>query len=496
MKTEVLRQLDSTLPPDDDHPYRSGPWRPQTTERRAWDLDVEGEIPTDLAGVYLRNTENPLHPPISLYHPFDGDGMIHSISFADGDAVYHNRFVPTDGLVAEQAEGRSLWAGVAESKSLAERPGWGARGGMKDASSTDVVVHHGKALTSFWQCGDLYRLDPVTLAPDGKETWGGRFPAEGVSAHTKVDENTGELLFFNYSTEFPYMHYGVLDPHGNLAHYTPIELPGPRLPHDMAFTENYAILNDCPMFYNPKGLAAGHYYLTFYPEMTTRFAIVPRRGTSGTVLRSGTNSDVIWFDAEPTFVLHWINAYEEGDEVVLDGFFQHNPAPTPLPHLSPQENAFRYLDLHTMQSEARRWRFNLVTGETEEEPLSDRIMEFGMINGTYGGRPYRYSYNALPVRGWFGFEGLVKHDLQTGCETVVTLADGEYCSETVMAPRLDSKAEDDGYLITFTVDMNNDESRCKVFDAADPGAGPVASILLPERLSSGTHACWAPAATL
>jgi carotenoid cleavage dioxygenase-like enzyme len=35
-------------------------------------------------GVYLRNTENPLHPAIVRYHPFDGDGMIHKVSFRDG----------------------------------------------------------------------------------------------------------------------------------------------------------------------------------------------------------------------------------------------------------------------------------------------------------------------------------------------------------------------------------------------------------------------------
>ena len=31
---------------------------------------------------------------------------------------------------------------------------------MKDASSTDVIVHRGTALTSHYQCGDLYRVDP------------------------------------------------------------------------------------------------------------------------------------------------------------------------------------------------------------------------------------------------------------------------------------------------------------------------------------------------
>ena len=50
---EIVGKFLSTLPEDDDHPYRTGPWRPQTTE---WDADdltvVDGEIPTDLDGVY------------------------------------------------------------------------------------------------------------------------------------------------------------------------------------------------------------------------------------------------------------------------------------------------------------------------------------------------------------------------------------------------------------------------------------------------------------
>jgi len=192
---EVYGKMLSTLPEEDDHPYRSGPWRPQSVEYDATDLDVTGELPDDLYGVYLRNTENPLHPAIVSYHPFDGDAMIHKVSFRDGKVSYRNRFVRTDGLLAEQRAGRSLWAGAAENPQVAVRPdGWGARGRMKDAASTDVVVHAGVAVASFWQCGDLYRLDPLTLDDLGKSTWGGSFPADlGVSAHTKVDDATGEL---------------------------------------------------------------------------------------------------------------------------------------------------------------------------------------------------------------------------------------------------------------------------------------------------------------
>ncbi len=106
-----------------------------------------------------------------------------------------------------------LWPGLAEPVQLAKREeGWGARTRMKDASSTDVIVHRGIALTSFYQCGDLYRVDPYSATTLGKETWAGDFPVDwGVSAHPKVDSKTGELLFFNYSKQAPYMHYGVVD---------------------------------------------------------------------------------------------------------------------------------------------------------------------------------------------------------------------------------------------------------------------------------------------
>jgi carotenoid cleavage dioxygenase len=221
---------------------------------------VKGTIPSDLQGVYLRNTENPLMPSLERYHPFDGDGMLHMMSFRDGRAEYRNRFIRTEGLAAEIEHGGPLWAGLAELPKIAIREdGWGARTRMKDASSTDVVVHNGVALTSFYQCGDLYRLDPLTLEDLGRESWSGKFPSAGVSAHTKVDERTGELMFFNYQTSAPFMHYGVVNAERQLVHYVEVPLPGARLPHDMAITNNYSILNDCPFrCYSPSWVGLRH----------------------------------------------------------------------------------------------------------------------------------------------------------------------------------------------------------------------------------------------
>lgn len=490
MDLDAVGRMLSTLPADDDHPYRTGPWQPQTDEWKADDLDVvEGVIPTDLNGVYLRNTENPLHPALKTYHPFDGDGMVHIVGFLDGQAFYRNRFIRTDGLAAEQKAGKPLWAGLAERPQLSPSDhGWGARTNMKDASSTDVVVHNGVALTSFYQCGDLYRLNPCTAETLGKETWGGKFPSNwGVSAHPKIDVKTGEMLFFNYSTEAPYMNYGVVDAKNELVHYTPVPLPGPRLPHDMAFTENYAILNDCPLFWDPEGLKQGAYAARFHRDMPLRLGVIPRRGGP---------ADIRWFEAESTFVLHWVNAYEDGDEIVLDGFFENDPEPADNGVGDKWQRAFRFLALDRMQSRLHRWRLNMVTGQVNEESLSDSITEFGMLNGAYAGQNYRYAYAATGKPGWFLFDGLVKHDLHTGTEDRFRFSDGVYGSETAMAPRVGGVDEDDGYLLSLTTDMNQNASYCIVFDATDVAAGPICKIQLPERISSGTHSTWAAGSDL
>lgn len=482
MKIELVDDIRGNLPETDDHPYRSGAWRPNTREYNAFELDVEGELPDDLAGIYIRNTENPLHDAIGRYHPFDGDGMVHSLFIESGNTEYRNRYIRTDGFLAEQAAGRPLWAGLRERPERSERDGWGARTRLKDSSSTDVVIQRGVAATSFYQCGDIYELDPRTLKERGKADWTRQVtPGWGVSAHTKVDEATDELLFFNYAKQAPYMHYGVVDGAGHLAHYMPVELPGPRLPHDMAFTEHYAILNDLPLFWDPEALAQGAHAVRFFPKLPSRFGIVPRRGSP---------DDIRWFEAAPTYVLHWINAYESGDEVILDGYAQ-NPKLGRKVELPEALKPFAVLDINGVGAHAYRWRFNLVTGEVREGPIEEQVSEFGMINPAFAGRPYRYTWAMTAKPGWFLFNGLLRLDVETGERQQFEFPEGVYASESPMAPRIGGQAEDDGYVLTFVTDMNDDSSSCLVFAASDIAAGPIASIRLPERICVGTHAYWA-----
>ena len=483
MTSTLVRELANTLPAHDEHPYRTGPWQPNMREYDALQPEVEGELPADLNGIYIRNTENPVHEALGRYHPFDGDGMLHSMTFDRGRCEYRNRFIRTEGLAAENEAGRALWAGLREKPQASERDGWGARTRLKDASSTDVVVHGGVAATSFYQCGDIYEHDPRTLEALGKAPWLGDItPGWGVSAHTKVDEATGEMLFFNYSKQAPYMHYGVVDAQRKLVHYIPIELPGPRLPHDMAFTDRFAILNDLPLFWDPEALQHGAHAVRFFHKLPSRFAIVPRRGQP---------QEVRWFEAKPTYVLHWINAFEDGDEVVLDGYTQDPRRGRRTKGLPETLAPFEMLDINAIGAHAYRWRFNLKTGAVQEGPLEDGISEFGMINPQVAGKPYRYTWAMTAKPGWFLFDGLLRLDVETGTRQEYKFPAGVYASESPMAPRTGAQSEDDGYVLTFVTDMNDDSSRCLVFDAGDIAQGPLASVALPQRICVGTHSYWA-----
>ena len=189
----------------------------------------------------------------------------------------------------------------------------------------------------------------------------------------------------------------------------------------MAFTENYAILNDFPLFWEPECLQHNVHLPRLHRDMPSRFAVIPRRGDT---------SQIQWFEADPTYVLHFTNAYEDGDEIVLDGFFQGDPEPADDGIGDKWQRAFRFLAMDRMQTRLHRWRFNLVTGAAREEQLSDSITEFGMINSGHAGRDYRYTYAATGKPGWFLFDGLVKHDLVTGAEERFAFDDGVYGSET------------------------------------------------------------------
>ncbi|MEO6956986.1 MAG: carotenoid oxygenase family protein [Antricoccus sp.] len=468
----------TTVDTDAENPYLLGIYAPVHQEIDARDLEVVGEIPRDLNGVYLRNGPNRRYKALGRYHWFDGDGMIHALHFENGTARYQNRWVRTEAFKAESAAGKSLWTGVVENP--ANNPFGNHHGlGIKDSANTDLIHYRGKVLATWYLCGSPMAIDPLSLQTIGAEDFLGTLHGD-MMAHPKTDERTGELFWFDYGPQAPYMRYGVAGADGAISSVTDIDLPGPRLPHDMGITDHYAILMDLPLIQDEAARRAGRYRIQFEAELPARFAILPRYATDQSQLK--------WFEASPCYIYHVVNSWEEGDEVVMDVCRTRQGQHARIEIKTPLAQMLAYLK---MDAQLWRYRFSLKTGQTTEGPRDEDKTEFPSIDNRLAGQKNRYTYNAhIAQAETVLFDGITRYDLQTGDAANYRYGDGRFGSESPFAPRDGSNGDDDGYLVSFVTDENDQSSVVEVLDAADIAAGPVATIKLPQRVPLGFHATW------
>nr|WP_062335510.1 carotenoid oxygenase family protein [Herbidospora sakaeratensis] len=460
----------------EDNPYLLGVYAPVQEELTSDQLKVVGEIPKDLNGVYLRNGPNARFPMRGRYHWFDGDGMVHAVHFENGAARYRNRWVRTRAFEAESAAGRSLWTGVMENPKA--NPFGNVRGlNLKDSANTDIVFHQGRLLTTWYLCGSPYTMDPLSLETLGAQTFLDTLTGD-VMAHPKVDERTGELFWFDYGPKPPFLRYGVVGPQGTVEHLVDLDLPGARLPHDMAITENHAVLMDLPLYQDLDAARQGRYKLTFDRSLPSRFGVIPKRGRA---------DQIRWFEAKPCYIYHVVNAWEEGREIVMDVCRVGRPAPSGGGSVLARMISYLKLDARMY-----RYRFDLTTGTTSEEYVDgDHNTEFPSIDLRRTGRKSRYAYNVSVKQAPTNlFDGLVKYDNLTGAKQTYHYGEHRYGSEAPFAPRDNSTGEDDGYLVTFVTDERDQRSEVQILDAADITKGPVARVLLPQRVPLGFHATW------
>lgn len=461
-------------------PYLQGNYAPIDTEIATEALSVVGEIPKGLRGTYARIGANPRFLPAGRHHWFDGDGMVHAVTFEEGTARYVNRWVRTSAFLAEEEAGKALWTGVTE------RPDFtNPRGPFKDSANTDLVYHAGKLLALWWLGGEPYRLSLPSLETCGTETFGGK--VKTVSAHPKVDPRTGELMFFDYKPYPPYLTYGVAAADGTLSHLTTIDLAGPRLQHDMAITERFSLFLDMSMRWDPELLAQGKTRVRFFRDRPSRIGVLPRHAPG---------SEIRWFETSPFYMYHTINAWEEpGDRVVLLGCKIENPLAGDDANPAREVPTIGFLRLEPVLV---RWTIDLRAGTVKEEQLDDALAEFPRMDNRFLGRRSRYAYSPrISAAPTLLFDGVLKYDTDRGTSRLHRYPEGWFGGETPFAPRegaaQDPGGEDDGYLVTFVVEEATGQSEVHVLDARDVEAPPLARVRIPQRVPTGYHAYWVPA---
>jgi carotenoid cleavage dioxygenase-like enzyme len=454
-------------------PFLEGNFAPIGFEADANDLVVIGEIPRGLEGALYRNGANPQYAPRGRYHWFAGDGMIHGFFFENGRVSYKNRWVRTERWKAERAAGEALFGGMLDPMGADER----AAGISSNTANTNIVWHAGRLL-ALWEAGLPTELDPVRLETRGTWDFAGRLtrrnhPTGIMTAHPKLDPRTGELLMFGYSPVEPYLVYNVVDRDGKLTKSIELDVPWPSMMHDFITTAEHVIFPVFPVVFDLGALANGGQVMSWQPERGTMLGVMPRDGEA---------KDLRWFQTDPCYVFHPMNAHSEGSRVIAE--VARFPV-VPLFGQSGEKPANFY-----------RFTIDLERGEARQEQLDSVTMEFPRLDERYTGLPYAHGYAAGALRqdrGLVGFDSILHYNVQTGSRSAHVLREGSYTGEPVFVPSRPGAPEGEGVLLATIYREDERRSDLIVLDAENVEKDPLATIELPTRVPFGFHGNWRPA---
>ncbi len=429
--------------------FRVGNYAPISDELTTFDLPVEGAIPRELNGWYLRNGPNPRH---ETPHWFTGDGMIHGVRLENGRAAwYRNRWVRTESfdepLPLYNTDGtRNLHASVA---------------------NTNVVSHAGKTL-ALVESSLPYQITNE-LETLGAYDFGGKL-VDSMTAHPKICPRTGELHFFGYgSLTSPYVTYHRANASGELTVERGLDVPGLTMMHDFALSAEHIVFMDLPVVFrldiarnSPRDLP-----YRWSDDYGARLGVLRRDDPYGPIR---------WFDIDPCYVFHVLNAFDKttdgGKLIVLEA--------ARYPELwrddgAPGSDAVMW-----------SWTINLTRNTVTEQQIDERAIEFPRMDDRLAGMPARYGLTV-------GTGKLVRYDLERGTaeeHAFGTATEPGGPSEAVFAPADSRTGELSGWYLSYVYDPVRDGSDLVIIDASDFQGKPVARVQLPRRVPYGFHGNW------
>lgn len=426
--------------------FQRGNYAPVPDELTVDDLVVEGTVPAELDGWYLRNGPNPRE---ATGHWFTGDGMIHGVRIEGGAARwYRNRWVRTDSFADPfplyNSDGtRNLRAAVA---------------------NTHVVNHAGRTL-ALVESSLPYEITNE-LETVGCYDFGGKL-LDSMTAHPKICPTTGELHFFGYGSIFaPHVTYHRADANGELTINRPLDVKALTMMHDFALTAEHVIFMDLPIVFNLDVAIKGDGDMPYRWDDNYGARL-------GVLRRDDPFGEVRWFEIDPCYVFHVANSYDVGNSIVLQA--------VRYPELWRDNGGF------DAEGVLWSWTIDLRTGAVTERQLDDRSVEFPRIDDRLSGLPARYCVSVGDGR-------LVRHDLGTG-EAVEHVFGGSNApggpGEAVFVPSASGPAgETNGWYLGYVYDPVRNGSDLVILDASDFAAKPVARIRLPRRVPYGFHGNW------
>ncbi|MDP2227965.1 MAG: carotenoid oxygenase family protein, partial [Moraxellaceae bacterium] len=418
---------------------------------------ITGALPAELRGTFFRigPGRNELGGK-AFGHWFDGDGMLHRITFRDDGVHYLNRYVRTPKFLAETAAGKVVCRSFGHNV-----PG----GVLKNAgrlpanAANTSLIWHGGHLLALWEGGRPWELDPATLETLGEFDYDGRLgKTNAFSAHGTVDPRTGCYYNFGIGVGLrgPGIDFYRIDPRGCLDRKVHIPLGFAPFCHDFALTEHYAVF-----FINPLYVKHPLKFIAGLCSFNDALVYEPAHGMQALVVSLDTLEVVRRFELAPFVSVHFGNSWEDGRQLVINVTrfedWSVNAALTTIFHARNEAKGTLW-----------QYRLDLASGSVEGIALPGQdSIEFPQWDHRRTGVQTRYTYAAtvLPNATPGFFNGVQRLDHHTGEVRVRDFGPDRFTSEAMFAPRHPDSAEDDGFLVAAVYDAARHGTDIVVLDA-------------------------------
>lgn len=414
--------------------------------------EIEGTIPADLAGHYLKvgpGTKDIFGK--TLHHFFDGDAYLTALSFDQSSPKIKAQYLQTPQRVLEQSSGDMLFHEFGT-----EAPT--KKYGRKNQPNINILPWD-QSLLILSEGGHPARVNETSLEFEEFHNFEGSLPDDvSFSAHPKMDPETKEVFAFG-------LHQGLsralkvyrLDPKSKkVSELYSLNQNHVFMIHDMALTSEYLVFFIPPVTFKLSDLVLKKEPLAsairFNPKMGSRILILDRKG----------RKKPVEIELQSFMVFHHAGAYSDGkvlkifsmlasDGSILADISRWHKQPSPATQLP----SLHEITIDLIQMKIR-----------DVKPIV-RDCDFPIMSSFGPHQPPRYVYLAGMRRKTdpFAFNEIIKYDLEKKSEVNYKMPDDQVCSEPCFVPKPNRASEDDGYLLFQGLDEKRDETFFDILDA-------------------------------
>jgi beta,beta-carotene 9',10'-dioxygenase len=448
-------------------------------------LPIQGELPPWLEGELIRTGPSKFEVGNRTYnHWFDGLAMLHRFGFAEGRVSYANRFLRSKAYCEAERTGKISYREFATDpcRTLFGRVAAIFNPRFTDNCAVNVSAYGGQ-IVAFTESTLPLRFSPETLETLGVFDYDKHLRGQVSIAHLHFDAS--RKCHYSYMIEFGfrsvYRLFRVMDS-GTQEVIAEIPIDLPAYMHSFAMTERYLVLVEFPLVVSALELKfSGQPFIQNYRWK-------PERGLCFRVIDKDSGRELTNTRAEAAFAFHHVNAFEDDDTLVIDMVTYEDPSIIDQLYLA------RLRSCTPIDAKGVLTRFCVpLNGEPiTRKTIAPEALELPRINyEKNAGKPYRYVWGAgfLAQSGWG--DSIVKFDVETGCVKSWQEADC-YPGEPVFVRSPLAKAEDEGILLSVTLDAGKGSSFLLVLDAAT--LTEKARALAPHAIPFHFHGDYFPAA--